>query len=378
MKKNLVIDSIPLLSPLTGIGRYIYEISKELEKKDTFETSYFYGYYSDKLMNPSSKPTVKSLKTIITRFTFIKKLAREIILFLGKINAKSYDLYWEPNLLPNQNIKAKKLVTTIHDFSFILHKEFHPKERIEYIDKYFTKNIIKSDMIITGSNFTKNEILKRLDFKDEQIQVIYHGINHNLFQVYRDDDLKVNFELPQKFILSVGSIEPRKNLIGLLEAYSKLSVEIKKEYKLVLAGFKGWENKEIMALIEKNQENIHYLGFISDQELSIVYNLASLFVFPSFYEGFGLPVLEAMACGTPVVCSNSSSLPEVGGDAVVYCDANNIDDITDKVTQVLNDTKLQKSMKLSGLQRAKEFTWEKSARQHKELFKKVLDKNKMV
>jgi len=378
MKKNLVIDSIPLLSPLTGIGRYIYEISKELEKQDTFETSYFYGYYSDKLMNPSSKPTVKSLKTIITRFTFIKKLAREIILFLGKINAKSYDLYWEPNLLPNQNIKAKKLVTTIHDFSFILHKEFHPKERIEYIDKYFTKNIIKSDMIITGSNFTKNEILKRLDFKDEQIQVIYHGINHNLFQVYRDDDLKVNFELPQKFILSVGSIEPRKNLIGLLEAYSKLSVEIKKEYKLVLAGFKGWENKEIMALIEKNQENIHYLGFISDQELSIVYNLASLFVFPSFYEGFGLPVLEAMACGTPVVCSNSSSLPEVGGDAVVYCDANNIDDITDKVTQVLNDTKLQKSMKLSGLQRAKEFTWEKSARQHKELFKKVLDKNKMV
>jgi len=372
MKKKLVIDSVPLLSPLTGIGRYIYEISKELEKRDAFEINYFYGYYSDKLMNPSSKPTVKSLKTIITRFTFIKKLVREIILLLGKINAKSYDIYWEPNLLPNQNIKTKKLITTVHDFSFILHKEYHPKERIEYIDKYFTKNIIKSDMIITGSHFTKNEILQRLDFKEEQIEVIYHGIDHNLFQVYSNEDLKVDFELPKKFILSVGSIEPRKNLIGLLEAYSKLSLEIKKEYKLVIAGFKGWENKEIMALIEKNQENIHYLGFISDKELSIVYNLASLFVFPSFYEGFGLPVLEAMACGTPVVCSDSSSIPEVGGDAVVYCDPNNTDDISNKIVQVLNDTELQKSMKVSGIKRAKEFTWEKSALQHIKVFQKVL------
>ena len=372
MKKKLVIDSVPLLSPLTGIGRYIYEISKELEKRDAFEINYFYGYYSDKLMNPSSKPTVKSLKTIITRFTFIKKLVREIILLLGKINAKSYDIYWEPNLLPNQNIKTKKLITTVHDFSFILHKEYHPKERIEYIDKYFTKNIIKSDMIITGSHFTKNEILQRLDFKEEQIEVIYHGIDHNLFQVYSNEDLKVDFELPKKFILSVGSIEPRKNLIGLLEAYSKLSLEIKKEYKLVIAGFKGWENKEIMALIEKNQENIHYLGFISDKELSIVYNLASLFVFPSFYEGFGLPVLEAMACGTPVVCSDSSSIPEVGGDAVVYCDPNNTDDISNKIVQVLNDTELQKSMKVSGIKRAKEFTWEKSASQHIKVFQKVL------
>jgi len=372
MKKKLVIDSVPLLSPLTGIGRYIYEISKELEKRDAFEINYFYGYYSDKLMNPSSKPTVKSLKTIITRFTFIKKLVREIILLLGKINAKSYDIYWEPNLLPNQNIKTKKLITTVHDFSFILHKEYHPKERIEYIDKYFTKNIIKSDMIITGSHFTKNEILQRLDFKEEQIEVIYHGIDHNLFQVYSNEDLKVDFELPKKFILSVGSIEPRKNLIGLLEAYSALSLEIKKEYKLVIAGFKGWENKEIMALIEKNQENIHYLGFISDKELSIVYNLASLFVFPSFYEGFGLPVLEAMACGTPVVCSDSSSIPEVGGDAVVYCDPNNTDDISNKMVQVLNDTELQKSMKVSGIKRAKEFTWEKSALQHIKVFQKVL------
>jgi len=372
MKKNLVIDSIPLLSPLTGIGRYIYEISKELEKKDTFETSYFYGYYSHTLMKPSHKPALKSMKSIITKFTFFKKLAREIILLLGKINAKSYDIYWEPNLLPNQNIKTKKLITTVHDFSFVLHKEYHPKERIEYIDKYFTKNIIKSDMIITGSHFTKNEILQRLDFKEEQIEVIYHGIDHNLFQVYSNEDLKVDFELPKKFILSVGSIEPRKNLIGLLEAYSKLSLEIKKEYKLVIAGFKGWENKEIMALIEKNQENIHYLGFISDKELSIVYNLASLFVFPSFYEGFGLPVLEAMACGTPVVCSDSSSIPEVGGDAVVYCDPNNTDDISNKIVQVLNDTELQKSMKVSGIKRAKEFTWEKSASQHIKVFQKVL------
>ena len=370
MKLKVLIDSISLLSPLTGIGRYTYEIAKYIKNNNNFETSYFYGYYSRKLIHPSDNKDIKNIKSLISKNRYMKKVARKIIITCGKIAAPKYDIYWQPNFIPNQAIKTNKVISSVHDFSFILHKDFHPKERIEYFEKYFFKNIIRSDAIITGSEFSKQEILERLNFEEKDIHVIYHGIEHNLFKI--KNNLEVNFYLPEKFIFSVSSIEPRKNLLGLLTAYDLLEDNLKVRYKLVLAGFKGWENKEIMALIDKNKENIYYLGFISDNELVKVYNLATCFVFPSFYEGFGLPVLESMACGTPVICSNTTSLPEVGGDAVVYCNPYDINDIKNKIELVLNDENLQKEMIKKGLERAKLFSWEKSAFEHIKVFEEVL------
>lgn len=372
MKTKVIIDSISLLSPLTGIGRYTYEIAKRIEKNSNLEVNYFYGYNSKKLIHPSNNGNIKNIKSLISKSQFIKRITRKMLITCSRIVTPKYDIYWQPNFIPNQAIKANKIISTVHDFSFILHKDFHPKERIEYFEKYFFKNIVKSDMIITGSEFSKQEILEQLNFSSEKIRVIYHGIDHKLFKL--DDKLDLNFELPKKFIFSVGSIEPRKNLLGLLKAYDLLENNLKAEYKLVLAGFKGWENKEIMTLIEKNKENIHYLGFISDIELVKVYNLATCFVFPSFYEGFGLPVLEAIACGTPVICSNTSSLPEVGGDAVVYCNPYDLNDIKNKIEIVLNDDNLQKEMIKKGLERAKLFSWEKSAEEHIKVFEEVLKK----
>jgi len=370
MKPKILIDSISLLSPLTGIGRYTYEISKQLVSEDELDVEFFYGYHSKKLLHPTTNSEIKNIKSLLTKNEIIKKIARKVLMFISGITSPTYDIYWQPNFIPNNGIKAKKIITSVHDFSFILHKEYHPKERIEYFEKYFFTNVAKSDMIITGSEFSKQEILEQLNFNHEQVQVIYHGIDHDLFKIYNDS--KVNFELPKKFIFSVGSIEPRKNLAGLLKAYNSLDKEFKKEYKLVLVGFKGWENEEIINLIEQDKENIHYLGFVSDSELAKVYNLASLFVFPSFYEGFGLPVVEAMACGTPVVCSNTTSLPEVGGEAAMYCDPNNVNDIAEKMEMVLGDGKLQQNMIEKGLERAKKFTWEKSTEEHMRIFKEVL------
>lgn len=372
MKIKILVDSISLLSPLTGIGRYTYEISKYIKKSDIFEIEYFYGYSSKKLIHPSDNNDVKNIKSLLSKNQIIKKIIRKLINIFAKIITRKYDIYWQPNFIPNENIKASKIVTTVHDFSFILYKDFHPKERIEYFEKYFFKNINESDAIITGSEFSKKEILERLNFQEKNVHVIYHGINHNLFR--KHSDLSLSFDIPKKFIFSVGSIEPRKNLLGLLKAYNELDKNLKNEYKLVLAGFKGWENKEIMELIEKDKENIHYLGFIDDIELIKVYNLATCFVFPSFYEGFGLPVIEAMACGTPVICSNSSSLPEVGGNAVVYCNPYDNEDIKNKIELVLNDNVLRYEMIKNGLERAKLFNWEKSASEHIKVFKEVLKK----
>ena len=371
MKPKIVIDGISLLSSLTGIGRYTYEVSKEIEKSAKFQMHYFYGTYSDTLIHPSTGTNLKNLKSILSKFSMIKNLIRELLFISSRLFASRYELYWQPNFIPHRGVKAHRTITTVHDFSFIVYKEFHTPETVKYFDKYFFRNIDKSDMIITGSEYTKKEILQRTKFTADKIRVIYHGINHNLFRVYENKEL--DFELPNKFILSVGSIEPRKNLIGLLKAYISLDKRIKKEYKLILVGFRGWENREIITLIEDNKEDVNYLGFISDEELAKVYNRASCFAYPSFYEGFGLPVLEAMACGTPVVCSNASSLPEVGQDAVVYCNPNNTKEIKEKIESVLEDKTLQTKMIKRGLEIAKEFSWEKSARKHMELFQEVLN-----
>lgn len=164
MKPKLLIDGISLMSSLTGIGRYTHEIAKEIEQSREFDNSYFYGYYSKKILHPSSAEDIISFKSFITKNKFLKKIARKILLLSGRFFAPKFDVYWQPNFIPNEGIKSKKIVTTVHDFSFVLHKEFHPKERIEYFEKYFLKNIVKSDILITGSEFSKQEILERLNF----------------------------------------------------------------------------------------------------------------------------------------------------------------------------------------------------------------------
>jgi len=374
MKKKYLINSIPLLSPITGVARYLYEISKHLEKRKDIKITFFYGYYANKLLEFSDNTNLKFIKKTISKIYFLKKISRKLLLIYSNIFYKrEFKLYWEPNFIPLSSIKAKKIITSVHDFSFILYKDFHPKERIEYFENNFFKNIYRNDRIICFSCFTKEEIIKYINFPAEKIDVIYHGIDHKLFKVY--NDLDINIDLPKRFIFCVGSIEPRKNLLGLLKVYNLLDKDMKEKYKLVLAGFKGWENKEIMQLIKQNEDFIKYLGYISDEELAKVYNLASLFIYPSFYEGFGLPIVEAMACGTPVITSNVSSLPEVGGDAVIYVNPNDINDIKEKIQIVLNNEGLQKQMIQKGLKRAKEFTWEKSAKKHIELFQKVINED---
>jgi glycosyltransferase involved in cell wall biosynthesis len=371
LKPRLLVDALSLLSSLTGIGRYTYEISKELQKSKKFQLAFFYGYLSEKLYNPKENKGAKSLKSLVIKVPLLKKTVRKILTIRTQWMMPKYDIYWQPSFIPNKKIKAKYIITSVHDFSFLLYAKYHPKERMEYFEKNFFESVKRSTKIITGSSYTKKEILQYTDFSSEDIEIIYHGINHRLF--YLRKNISVDFELPKKFILSVGSIEPRKNLLALLQAYVCLDSEIKSEYKLVLVGFKGWQNREIMEIIEANKAFIHYFGYVSDEELSCLYNLATVFVFPSLYEGFGLPPLEAMACGTPVISSNVTSMPEVCADAALYIDPHSVEDIKQKILHLLEDESLQKSLIQKGLQRAQAFTWEASAQKHMQLFEKVLD-----
>ncbi len=260
----------------------------------------------------------------------------------------------------------KKIVTTIHDIAFITQPTTLSK-KFQLYYKYSIKRVIeKADKIITVSNFSKSEIEENYPQSIGKIKVIYLG-RSPIFK--RIDNIE-----KKKQILYVGSLNERKNFLGVLKAFELLNTN---NYKLIIVGnfFDTYKlSKEVQENLQKarNNTNIEFMHGVSNDELVKIYNESKLFLFPSFYEGFGLPVLEAMSCGTPVICSNTSSLPEVGGDAVVYCNPNDTNDIKNKIEVVLNDENLQKEMINKGLERAKLFSWEKSANEHIEIFVETL------
>ena len=384
--KKILIDAVSLLSPLTGIGRYTYEISSYLSKisADKYELFFNYGFHSKKLYGLSDKQTTteqkaKKLQSFIKRFSLLKKLSRSFYLFITKFYKTEYDLYFQPNFIPNQNIKAKKLICTVHDFSFLLQPHWHTKELINHYNKNFFALIKKADHIITGSNFTKQEIIHYMQIPREKISVIYHGVNHELYREYPQNELqetKAKYVLPKKFLLFVGSIEPRKNLLTLLKAYNLLQREENHNLPLILVGFKGWQNADIMQEIEKNREFIRYLGFVTEIELAHIYNLATVFIYPSLYEGFGLPPLEAMACGTATIVSNVASLPEVCADAALYIEPTDPLDIKNRILALINDEKLREELSQRSKAQAASFSWEKSAIEHFEVFEKFINTSK--
>jgi glycosyltransferase involved in cell wall biosynthesis len=371
---NVIIDAIPLLSPLTGIGKYTYEISRRFPLLDTeHDYSYYYGYFSDQLRcGEGAGGAGSSVKEKVCKIRGLGRLARKMKGVVSSLSMKKFDLYFEPNFIP-LNIKAQSTVTTIADFSFLVQPDWHPRERIEYFQEFFWKRIGKADRIIVISDFIKKSAIE-FGLPEEILRTIHLGVDGETFRLKDSNQLgetKKKFNLPDNFILFVGSIEPRKNLLRLVQAYLSLEKTIRNEFKLVLVGFKGWENREIMELLSEAKEDILYAGYVPEQELADIYNLATLFVYPSLYEGFGLPALEAMACGCPVVTSNVASIPEVCGDAAMLVDPLDEESIADGLRRLVGDETLRQELRLKGLDRVKLFSWERSAKEHLKVFEEV-------
>ncbi|MBV5278603.1 MAG: glycosyltransferase family 4 protein [Campylobacteraceae bacterium] len=369
MKPKIIIETLALLGNLSGIGRYTYEITKLSSKNSHFEWSFFYGYVSRKLISSQDFPSTKSLRSLVVQNKAIKAIVRKTMFFIAGVLSPRYDLYWQPNFIPTKSIRAQRIVATVHDFSWELYPEFQPTERVNHFKNNFYTQIARCDHVITGSYFTKEEIIHRTGIKAENISVIYHGIDHTLFKPSVQTNL-----VKQKYILAVGSLEPRKNIKNLLLAYSQCDDSFKDKYHLYLVGDKGWNNDEIFQLIEKIKKWVYLTGYISDEQLADFYRNASVFVYPSFYEGFGIPPLEAMACGTAVIVSNASTLPEVCGDAAYYVDPLDAEAIMHGMKEVLSDVILRQRLISKGLEHAQKFSWEKSALEHMAVFEMVLKK----
>ncbi len=276
-------------------------------------------------------------------------------------------LFCPANIAPLYVPQSKKLIVTIHDVAFLTQPDSFSNLFKNYY-KYLMPFVIKrADKIITISEFSKNEILKYYPYAREKIEIIPLGISDR-FKV-------IDSTLKEKVILYVGSLNKRKNFMGVIKAFEMLNRD---DYKLQIVGdfsenFTIDDKIKQILLSAKNNKNIEFKRNVSGDELVHIYNNASIFIFPSFYEGFGLPPLEAMACGTPVITSNITSLPEVCADAVIYCDPYSNEDIKNKLESLLDNPNLQNNMIEKGLKHVKSFTWDKSAQKHINLFKKVFE-----
>ncbi|MEA3459586.1 MAG: glycosyltransferase family 1 protein [Chloroflexota bacterium] len=293
-----------------------------------------------------------------------------------EINPLGLDVLHSPDFIPPFRRNCKSVIT-IHDLAFLLYPHFLTKESARYYGQ-IDQAVIRTDHIIAVSEATKQDAVRLLGVPERKITVIHEAaspIYHPLDKEEARRKVGERYGLSGDFILFVSTIEPRKNLLTLLRAYRQLLDDYKAEADLVVAGRKGWLFEEVFALAEKLRltDRVHFLGRVPVDDLPYLYNAARLFVLPSFYEGFGLPPLEAMACGTPVVVSNVSALPEVVGDAGLLVDPENVSELAVAIWRVLTDEELRAELVEKGLKRAKCFSWKRAAQETLEIYRRLAE-----
>ncbi|HAI74127.1 MAG TPA: glycosyltransferase family 1 protein [Candidatus Moranbacteria bacterium] len=304
------------------------------------------------------------------------------------------DIVFFPNIIFGAVSKNIKVIATIHDLSFERYPEYFSwKRRFWHIFINSKKICRRADKIIAISDSTASDISSLYEIGKEKINIIPSAIADNFHIINRNDkkllEVKEKYNLPFKFILYLGTIEPRKNILGIIRAYNKLqsSAETSVEtglkpvstvacndeiakYKLVIAGSSGWLGEEFFEEIERSKfkEKIILPGFIEDCDKPFMYNLSSLFIYPSFFEGFGFPPLEAMSCGVPIIASNNSSLPEICGNAAILIDPHKPEEICEAMKQILSDKALREKLVQKGMEKSKEFNWKKTAEKTLKMF----------
>ncbi len=293
-----------------------------------------------------------------------------------KLFRKDVNVFHSPFLiLPAWGTRCR-LVITIYDMVVFKFPSLFPRKYSYFVKVMTTMALRRADKIIAISVSTKNDILEIFNIPEEKIEVIYGGADE-VFRKIDDRDLidsvQSKYSLDGPFILNVGTLEPRKNVARLIKAYEILQTRLTEKIKLVIAGGKGWLYDDIFKALSdsKVKDDIIILEKVEDSELPLLYNAASLFVYPALYEGFGLPVVEAMACGVPVVTSNVSSMPEIAEGAAVLVNPKNTVELADAMYETLMNGSLRDKLVKRGIERAGRFRWETTAKQTLEVYEAV-------
>jgi glycosyltransferase involved in cell wall biosynthesis len=232
-----------------------------------------------------------------------------------------------------------------------------------YLERVVPRSVARADRVLADSKATRDDLVAHFGAPPDKVQVLYSGVDARFCPEKgpgEGERLRAKYGIESPYVLSVGTLQPRKNYVRLIRAFANLPLA---NLQLAIAGGRGWLYEDIFAEAQKHGDHVRVLGFVDDADLPALLRGAALFAFPSLYEGFGIPPLEAMACGVPVVCSDASSLPEVAGDAALMVDPFDVDALTQAMARALDDADLRQEMIARGLSQAARFTWEKAARQ---------------
>ena len=381
MKVILSID--PVRFPLTGIGRYTYELAKHLKEiTEVDDLKFLSGYRFAHLPEPEQasvthKGSSTKLRQVVLKNTLSRELYRLVSPLLKQHAIRDYadHVYHGPNFyLPS--FKGPS-VCTFHDLSIFKWAHCHPPERVRYMRKEIAATLKRADMLITDTETTRQEVAAYFGWPLDKIRAVPLACSAD-FRPRNEAALstvltKHGLTL-QGYSLYVGTIEPRKNLDVLLDAYALLPLAVRQQWPLILIGYQGWRSEYLHERIKAavSEGWVRYLGFVDANELPLLYAGARVFVFPSLYEGFGLPVLEAMASGIPVVCSNASTLPEVAGEAAAMCDPQDVDTLSELINRALQDDNWRERAVKKGLLQAAKFSWKRCATETATVYKEVL------
>ncbi|MBI4040834.1 MAG: glycosyltransferase family 4 protein [Deltaproteobacteria bacterium] len=371
------IDVSRLAFTRTGVGNYVYHLIHHLARLDGHNEYFLYPRFWS--CYPKRFPIAELPSNLNFKVWNFEKRSNLFgcFLFGNKTSmAGEVDVVHSTNIVA-PCLKNSKLIVTLHDLTYHVYPKWHTVRNVLF-SRYYTKRAVqRAYKIIVDSESTKKDLLAYYKIEESKIKVIYLAAAPYF---YPEQDPSVIQTMRESlgtmgdFILYVGTLEPRKNLEALLCAYARLVSENKEIFPLVISGTPGWKYSSLFKLVHKLNlsQKIKFLGYVSNDALRVLYSTASIFVYPSLYEGFGLPVVEAMACGAPVITSGVSSLPEVSGDAALLIDPKKTDEIYEALKRLFENENLRNQLRVKSLKQSQKFSWFKTAQETLALYQECM------
>ena len=366
--QKILINGLQLGDENTGVQYYTKNLYEELNK---IETENFKFHLIRSPVSSQLSICFRSSKN-----NRLKRICFENFFLPAYLRKNNYDLYHSPNYVLPYFLYFPS-VLTIHDLITLNFPQFCQFKSVLYFRLFLPNSIKKATKIIAVSYKVKEDILRRFNIYPDKIEVVYQGVNP-IFKKIRDKGIlsktRDKYYLPDQFLLFVGNIEPKKNLVRLIKAFDILRKTTELKHKLVIVGKKGWKYNSVFKTIYKLKigNEIIFTGYVPEEDLPAIYSMADLFVFPSLYEGFGIPPLEAMACETPVLVSNKGALPETTGGKCLQVNPYDINDIAKGINTLLTDEALRTKTIENCKKWVKDFTWERAARQTIKVYERIL------
>jgi glycosyltransferase involved in cell wall biosynthesis len=371
---HIGIDATALPPNPVGAGQYIIHLIRALARQPgEFEFTVFAQPTGRALLGIRETPRLRLLE--VAEKSPARRLLWEQLAFPRLIRQAGVDLlhalhYTMPLAYPG------RCVVTFHDMTFFLYPQLHTLSKRYFFRLFIHLSARRATALIADSESTRQDAIRLAGVPPHKITTVLLGVTEDFRpepDPARRQAIRQKYDLPPRFALFVGLMEPRKNLPTLLRAYARIAAQAP-DHRLVIVGRKGWMYTEALRLVESLGlgARVHFTGYVAQEDLPLVYNLADVFVYPSFYEGFGLPVLEAMACGTPVITTNVSSMPEIAGEAGVLLPPGDDRQLAQALLDLLRDPARRRQLSEAGLQRAAAFTWDRTAAETLTVYRQAL------